>query len=48
MVNVGKATDGMLDTISGLQHRIDNTIAQIEEAMIARPGDPLLDSCGCR
>lgn len=38
-----KVTDGMLDSISGLQRRIDNGIEIIEEAMLARPGDPLLD-----
>lgn len=44
MVDVGRREDRMLDLISSQKRRIDNTLAQIEEAMLARPGDTLLDS----
>ncbi len=43
MVNVGKREDALLDALSEKRDRIDNALAILEEAIIAKPGDAILD-----
>jgi hypothetical protein len=43
MVDVGKREDQMLDRLSAYRHQIDAAVATIEEALLARPHDPVLE-----